>query len=296
MTVTLHSIDLGDMGDIPGYDLDHTCTCTGDAGPTCAGRGTASGLYCDAPGGVDNQFAKIVQLIQIPLGSSISSTAFSDKAAAGYWTLMIQVKGYNGEVDDPSVQVALYPCAGLGTTPKWDGTDSWPVLDVAEDSMGNPIYAADGAYVANHTLVATVPKVPITFAGMKQTITLTLSGAVLTGKLVESNSTWRLLQGVLAARLGLSDFFGSLSSYRDNNGMPLCTDSGFIYSTAKTSVCNDADILIDPTQPKSATCDALSFAMGFTADPAILGPKVQVPAPTPGCPAATDPASDSCMP
>jgi hypothetical protein len=142
--------------------------------------------------------------------------------------------------------------------------------------------------------VATVPSVPIVLAGTKQTISLTLSGAVLTGKLVESNGQWRLVQGVLAARLGLSDFFQTLSSYRDNQGNPLCTDSGFIYSTVKTSICNDADITVEGTLPLSAPCDAVSFGMGFTADPAVVGPKVPPPTPTPGCPPATDPANDSC--
>ncbi len=296
ISLAVHTVDLGDMGTVPGYDLDHTCTCTGDAGPTCIGRSMTPSTYCDAPGGVDNQFAKVVQLIEIPLGSTISSSTFTAKAEAGYWTLIILVTGYNGEKDDPSVQVALYPCAGLGAMPQWDGTDSWPVLATAVD-MGAPVYVSNGAYVADHTLVATVPKVPVTFAGEKETLTLTLSGAVLTGQLVQSNGVWRIIQGTLAARFALTDFFQALSTYRDNNGMPLCSNSGFIYDTAKTSVCNDADILVDPTQPISTTCDALSFGMGFTADPAVLGPVVPVPTPTPGCTAAMgDPATDSCPP
>jgi hypothetical protein len=297
IVVAIHSVDLGDMVTIPGYDLDQVCTCTADAGPTCVGRSTSAGLYCDAPGGIDNQFAKIVQLIEVPLGAAtFSSTAFSNQANLGRWTLLVEIHGYNGQKDDPSFQVALYPCAGLGITPKWDGTDSWAVLDTDVTSTGAPVFQSNGAYVSGQTLVATVPSVPITLAGSKNTITLTLSGAVITGKLVESNGQWRLIQGVLAARLGVADFFKSLSAYRDTTGMPLCTDSGFIYSTAKTSVCNDADILLDGTQPKSAPCDALSFGMGFTADPALRGPQVPPPAPSPGCPPATDPANDSCGP
>jgi len=295
--VAIHTVDLGDMGTIPGYDLDATCTCTDDAGPTCAGRSTQAGLYCDAPGGVDNQFAKFVQLIEIPLGAaSFSSTGFSAKANAGYWTLLIEIHGYNGLKDDPAVSVALYPCPGLGVTPKWDGTDSWAILDTDVTGLGMPAYASDGAYVAGQTLVASVPSVPMTLAGDKQTFTLTLSGAVLTGKLAQSNGQWRLEQGVLAARLGLTNLFQSLSAYRDTSGMPLCTDAGFLYSTAKTSICTDADILLTATEPKSATCDALSFGMGFSADPALRGPSVPAPTPTPGCPAATDPANDSCGP
>lgn len=297
IVVAVHTVNLGDMGTIPGYDLDNVCTCTDDAGPTCVGRTTQPGLYCDAPDGVHNQFAKIVQLIEIPLGeANFSSTAFSNNANAGDWTMLIEVDDYNGLKDDPAVTVSLYPCPGLGVTPKWDGTDSWAVLDTDVTSLGMPAYVSDGAYVSNQTLVATVPSVPITLAGDKQTISLTLSGAVLTGQLAETNGQWRLIQGTLAARIGLQGFFQSLSAYRDNMGNPLCTDSGFLYSTAKTSVCNDADIPLSATEPSSATCDALSFGMGFTADPALRGPAVPAPTPTPGCPPATDPANDSCGP
>ncbi len=215
----MHTVNLGDMGTIPGYDLDNVCTCTDDAGPTCVGRTTQPGLYCDAPDGVDNQFAKIVQLIEIPLGeANFSSTAFSNNANAGDWTMLIEVDDYNGLKDDPAVTVSLYPCPGLGVTPKWDGTDSWAVLDTDVTSLGMPAYVSDGAYVSDQTLVATVPSVPITLAGDKQTISLTLSGAVLTGQLAETNGQWRLIQGTLAARIGLQGFFQSLSAYRDNMG------------------------------------------------------------------------------
>ena len=297
IVVAVHTVDLGDMNDTPGYDLDHTCTCFGDAGNSCVGRATTPSTYCDGPNGIDDEFGKILNLIEAPLGSSnFGSVAFSTQADQGRWSLLIEITGYNGAHDDPGVSVALYPCPGLGTTPKWDGTDSWPVLDTAVSGTGTPVYVSNGAYVSGQTLVATVPSVPIVLAGTHQTLSLTLSGAVLTGKLVQTQGQWRLVQGVLAARLGLTDFFKTLSSYRNNNGTPLCNDGNFIYQTVKTSICNDADITVDGTLPKSAKCDAVSFGMGFSADPAIRGPNVPVPTPTPGCPAATDPANDSCGP
>ena len=273
IVVAIHTVDLGDGATTPGYDLDHVCTCTDDAGPSCVGRSTQTGAYCDAPGGIDNGFAKIVQLLEIPLGpSTFSSAAFSSKANLGLWTLLIEIHGYNGAKNDPAVQVSLYPCPGLGATPKWDGTDSWAVLDTDVTGTGAPVFQSNGAYVAGSTLVASVPSVPITLAGAKETITLTLSGAVITGQLVQSNGEWRLIQGVLAARLGVTDFFTSLSAFRDNQGLPLCTDAGFIYSTAKASVCNGADILLDGTQPSSAPCDAILVRDGLHRRPGAARP------------------------
>jgi hypothetical protein len=295
VTVAIHSIDLGDTGNAVGYDLDHVCTCIDDGGPSCVGRSMSPSTYCDVGQGVDNQFGKIVTMIEIAI-SGFDSSTLSMKANAGTWSLLVQVTGYNGAKNDPLVHVGLYPCAGFGTAPLWNGTDSWPILQTSYAPDGGPTYLSDGAYVSNQTLVATVPSVPIQFGGAKQSIAITLSGAVLTGKLVESNGAWRLVQGTLAARIHLSDFFKAISSYRDNMGNPLCTSSGFLYSTLKTQVCNDADVLADPTQPISTTCDSISFGMGFTADPALLGPQVMPPASTPGCDAGIDPANDSCSP
>lgn len=294
IVVALHTVDVGDMATTPGFDLDHACTCTEDAGPTCVGPGSPT-LYCDAPGGIDNQTAKIFKLLQIPLGSgSIGSQAFTNKINDGRWTLLIKIDGYNGEPDDPEVQVSLYSPLGLGAPPKWDGTDSWPVLSTAFDANGDPVYKATGAYVHDHVLVAAIPTIPMHFAGLTEQITVTVSTAVLTATLAKLPGTFRLVNGTVAGRWAITDVFQALSSYRDGNDMPLCTDAALAYTTLKSAVCSDADILVDDTRPKSSPCDALSFGMGFSADPALIGPKAPPPTPSPGCPMATDPAYDSC--
>jgi hypothetical protein len=294
IVVAVHSVDLGDTGGtVPGFDLDHTCTCIDDGGPSCVGSSMMTSLYCDVGGGVDNQFSKFIALAAVALPNSIGSSTFSTTANNGDWSLLLQIDGYNGKADDPAVTVSFLPAAGFGSPPKWDGSDLWPVLQTAFDASGQPLYVSNGAYVAGHTLVATVPTVPITFAGAKSTLTLSLSGAVLVGTLGNTNNVWRL-QATLAARLGQKDLFAALSSYRDRTGAPLCTTSGFVYQTAKTTFCTDPDITLDSTLPPTAPCDAISFGMGVTADPAQVGPKVPVPMPTPGCPAGTDPSDDTC--
>ena len=94
----------------------------------------------------------------------------------------------------------------------------------------------------------------------------------------------------------MHDIFTALSSYRSDQGQPICTDS-YGYDIAKTDVCNGLDILVEESQPPTLPCDALSIDFGYTAIP-IVAPTTVVPAatPTPGCPAATDPATDSCNP
>ena len=84
LVFAVHSIDLGDNGDTPGYDLDNVCTCFDDAGPSCTGRSPQLSTYCDATGGIDNQAAKLFELIELPLTSALfGSDYFSAKASEG---------------------------------------------------------------------------------------------------------------------------------------------------------------------------------------------------------------------
>jgi hypothetical protein len=304
LVFALHSIDLGDMGTTPGYDLDNVCTCFDDAGPSCVGKSAQLTTYCDLPAGpgnqgIDNQSAKLFQLIEIPVGQSVfGSSVFSLQADSGSWSMLIRVEGYNGLPDDPAVDVALFPSSGLGgNKPAWNGNDIWPVVgtSVGDAGVASPLFHSNGAYVSQGMLVATMPTTEMTIhGGGLDSITVHLTAGVLTAHLVQINGQWHLQNGTLAARWALTDVFKAIGSYRDNNGKPICTDQIASYTLAKQAICQDADILVDGTQPKSAPCDALSVGIGFTADPAVLGTVVDAGALTPGCPAATDPSNDMC--
>ena len=296
IVVAIHTVDLGDMADTPGYDLDSTCTCYQDAGNSCVGPSPNKTTYCDADGGVDNQAAKLFQLIELPLGAgNFGSTFFSEKANDGNWSLLIQISNYNGQPDDPAVDVAFFPTKGLGMTPMWNGNDAWPVdsTAVGDGGPGTSIYNSNGAYVSGGILVATFPTNRITLAGGTETISVQLSAGVLTARLSKANGMYSLTEGVIAARWSGTDIFRSLSSFRDNNGNPICTNMT-TYTVAKGVICNDLDISVDGTQPKSAPCNALSIGIGFTADPAALGIVADAGGRTDGCAPNADPANDSC--
>lgn len=295
LVLALHAVDLGEgEASPPGYDLDNKCTCFEDAGPTCV----SPNQHCDAPDGIDNAGAALINLVSTAVGSAnFGSSYFSTKAHEGRWTLLIQVTGYNGLADDPSVSVALFPSKGLGAmSPKWDGSDAWPVIasSVMNDAVTMPIYTSKGAYVANHVLVATMPSVSLTIAGDTNTITMKLTSGVLTGTLASLGTLWRIADGTIAGRWYEPDIFAALSSYRDNKGKPICTDLGFTYSVAKGQICNGLDILKDLSGAKSLPCDSLSVGIGFHADAAKLGAVTPLPMATPGCLMATDPLYDNC--
>ena len=52
------------------------------------------------------------------------------------------------------------------------------------------------------------------------------------------------------------------------------------YPQIEAVLCPALDLTVDPTAPLTATCDALSFTLGFSAVPAQLGPVEQQPRPT----------------
>jgi hypothetical protein len=295
IVVAMHSVDLGE-GEVnpPGYDLDAKCTCFEDAGPTCV----SVNQHCDAPDGVDSAGAQLINLVSIAVGAgNFGSSYFSTQADQGHWSLLIQISNYNGQPNDPSVDVAIFPSKGLSAvTPKWDGSDAWPIepTSVVGGDLAKPVYTSGGAYVSGGVLVAAMPSVSLQISGSINTITIKLSDGVLTGALSQVGQSWRITDGVIAARWFEPDIFAALSSYRDSNGMPLCTDIGFVYSTAKSAICNGLDILKDQGGAKSLPCDSLSMGIGFKADPAMLGVVAAPPIPSPGCPAASDPINDAC--
>ncbi|APR87316.1 hypothetical protein A7982_12665 [Minicystis rosea] len=294
IVVALRTIDLGESATVPpGYDLDHVCTCFADAGASCVSKKP----HCDAPGGIDNASAQFFSLIQFAAGATnFSSDAFSAKVGEGVWSFVIRVRGYNGKADDPKVDVAMFPSTGTDATPLWNGTDAWAISATAlmNDDLDQPMYRSEGAYVAQGTLVAAMPSVQMRLGGDDNTITLLLTGGVLTGTLSKSQGSWSMTSGVLSARWRVQDLFQAMSTYRDGNGKPICTDAALGYPQAKSALCGGLDILADPSGAKTLPCDALSIGIGFTAQEAKIGVIEPPPVPTPGCPPETDPATDTC--
>ena len=60
------------------------------------------------------------------------------------------------------------------------------------------------------------------------------------------------VMGFFAARWKLVDVFGALSSFRDTNGKPFCTDAGVAYSTGKSAICNGAQSRVQPVRGRGS--------------------------------------------
>lgn len=122
-------------------------------------------------------------------------------------------------------------------------------------------------------------------------VTVNLTGGVLTGQLVPvGNGTFRLTNGLIAGRWNVT---GMLTALQDLTiaGAYLCQGSA-LYADIKSQICQYADIMTTSTDDlMGKTCDAVSLAFAFTADPANLGGVVPTPVKAPPCEAGTP---DSC--
>jgi len=284
-----------------GLDLDKTCSCQGE-GPTCQAetRSVDNGFYCDLEGGRDNAMRRLF----IGLGNSIGKpdlgAFYSDAAHLGHWSLLLKMWGYNGQADDDQVSLAAITTASFGMgPPAWDGSDVWPVSTDAFESDGKggvdlskPLHVDHLAYVAGGVVVANLPETEITFAGTNNRMVLRTTGGLLVARLTEAAAGWAMRDGLITARLGIEELFAAIGSFRDNAGKPLCTDSIF-YPTGKALFCTAPDILKGLGSP-ALPCDAVSMAIGFESDPAIIGMAIMQPPPAESCPAETDPTFDNC--
>ncbi|MEM9877025.1 MAG: hypothetical protein AAF928_19155, partial [Myxococcota bacterium] len=304
-----------------GYDLDGEC---GPDGPrSCTRPSFADRPASDGPDGIDNNLARMFGAFSV-LESSLTSEGLSAGIAAGEWTILLAVRGYDGTADDPQVSVAILPspgfrfdpCNGETDVPQWDGTDRWPVhatslLDDGGDAGGGdgaggdgagacvgerdpalnrPRFVDDNAYVANGTLVASLPVAGITLSGGDVPVTITLSSGFITARVEAGERGWTLRDGLLVGRWPSNDVLDAMSNIATANGSLCVGDS--LYTELKRAVCGFVDIATNDVP--TAVCDAISFAVAFDALPAELGAVHRSTTVPTTCPAGQDPADDTC--
>jgi hypothetical protein len=306
VVVALHTIDLGfddDAGTPPiyGYNLDRVYTdCQGGA-ESCVAA-SAGATHPDELGGRDNYGGLLLSKLASFDPGQFSSTSVSERMQAGTYSLLLQIAGYNGTANDTQVTATLYTSDGIQAVgdaspmpTKWDGTDVW-TLDVgsvllADASPPVGAFSDVAAYVSSGTLVAHV-NFPISLGTSAASgITVGLTGGVVTGTVVPvGNGMYRLTGGLIAGRWNVTEMLGTLQNL-SIAGSPLCQGSA-LYANIKTQVCQYADIMTNPTDDQTGkTCDALSLAFAFTADPANMGAVVSRPSQASPCEAGTP---DNC--
>jgi hypothetical protein len=296
--VAVHTIDIGGGDGGLGYDLDQVYTCCDGGAPSC-GSAVTGATNCDDSNGRDNRGGHLFEALASLDSTQFNTTTISQRVAAGTYSILLQVLHYNGTANDTQVTAALYASDGVENDAgaMWNGQDSWTIDQAfVTDPDASPLlptrFDAD-AYVADGVFVMHV-NFPISLGtSATDTFQVDLSAGLVTGQLVPATGGgYSLENGIITGRWNVTSMLASLSTLNVAN-VPLCQGSTY-YGVIKSEVCQYSDIMTDPNKDRTgATCDALSLAIGFTADPALMGDVVASPIKTSLCP--PDAGPDNCQ-
>jgi hypothetical protein len=264
-----------------GFDLDNLCTCPDRA----ACRGTRpAGEPCDVQGtGIDNAGGSVLKALFQDQGF------LRDMLATGRHGMIVRVQGYNGQLDDPDVTVAVYNVLGVNgdtqgkTRARFDGTDEFIVDDgsLIEATDYAPIFFDTSAYVSGGVLVASLSYdlrfVLPTTEGKTVVVNLPVREAKIIGAIEAHDAGVRLTDAQLVGRVPVTGIFELLSR------IGVCQTSA-TFEQIRQTTCTALDLPGDPAfDGKDVACDALSLAIGFSVAPARMSGHATLPPTAAAC-------------
>jgi hypothetical protein len=264
-----------------GYDLDGICSQEPDVRVECRAPSMSAPPAPDGERGLDNALGKEllpIVLVALP-GISEEIRGFQD---FGIGVTLVEITGWNGMSDDARVEATMsqsifgttrepppveswsitdleltingetYPPAG------WEGEDIWFARDdnFLDGNPDRPRVRDDNAYVANDTLVMTLPdRFPITFGGDQRAASFFLTDVVATVKI--SPDRMSVEETVIAGRFATLDFLSAMGP------AGICPGSED-YMSVERLLDLAADIRAMPgSGGPGATCDAVSVGLLF---------------------------------
>ena len=273
-----------------GLDLDSVCTCDRRVGAAHGGQTscTPKGEVCDGDGGADNRGASLFQQFTLTGAPSVNDSIGND-IAAGNSTLLVWIAGWNGKPNDREIKVGLLVSTGItdssgcGNTtsddathyhPGWCGQDRWnyaPSTTITVGGLVAPLGNGIG-YVTNNQLVFRSESAVQVSLGRAE---VAFNSPTTLGTLTSDARGFKL-SGMLAGRIEIGQLLGAVGQFKIG-GTPkvdLCNDDKD-FAGIKTVLCNAVDIARTSVFDfQNASCDAISSAMQFTAEPATVGSEV----------------------
>ena len=235
----------------------------------------------DGIAGTDNAFGKSI-LSQIIMFNSAFEANAREEMEEGE-AILVSLRGWNGEDDDPQVEVTMIQALGVNRAdgeplPQWDGDDRWIQADTSFVG-GNPDVPQifnDNAYVADRMIVFQLPdRRPITLPWVDSNrFDLFLIDAMLTGTISEDGQ--RLEQVWLTGRYPTVE----LNMAWEIAGLCEGTASRAIIDMLLASELDIRDPVGSGTGP-SVTCNAISLALELTGYLADLDAIASPPDPQP---------------
>ncbi|CAN5508811.1 hypothetical protein BH09MYX1_BH09MYX1_33220 [soil metagenome] len=253
LSFALGAIDFGSDFDPPGFNLDHRCTYSIDAGSCVPLTKKVPTGQIDGDGGIDNSAVGVLTNNAFPTNISAGVIDAVKKAT---WTLLFRLDDYSGSPDDPAV--TLHVVAGVNTNDAGAAdAATWGVDSLFADGGLGGAPVATSAWVAGNVLRAEFSTLSFVARSTSiGTFFLKLTGAYVIATIGPDGKT---LTGALAGRWNVDDATEEIKRLK----APIV---GCIGKLLTDSLCRAVDILSAPADDnKTFECDAVSIAFRFTA-------------------------------
>jgi hypothetical protein len=231
--------------------------------------------YPDGNNGIDNSWGKNVLPLLLNLDTAWV-TNVNGALQAGQFNTLFEMHCLPATGDATGFTTKLFRATPLGSTPKLDGTDTWPV---APELLTNPTDPESSAISSGNCSVTGTTfdtgknqTLPLTFPFGNVAMNLILQAAQVTMTLSadRKSATGGMVGGVINTQALVNEV------KKVGYARTLCGNS--VLTTIITMVEQSSDILSDGTQDPSKTCDGISIGLGFDAIDAVRG-NVGPPAP-----------------
>jgi hypothetical protein len=248
-----------------GFNIDglvSTATSTDVCQPNSGG--SAAAAYPDGNNGIDNSFGK--NLLPIILGLDPNLPTDTNTALLnGVFSTLLEMNCLPPTGDAPSFLTKLFVATALGSTPKWDGTDVWPV---APELLSNPadpdsstitfaMSSVTGTTFDSGKNQTVVLWIPMNVNGRTNVLKLKLYAAEVTMNLSADRKS--ATGGMIGGVLNTEELVTQVNAVGYTLG--LCGNS--LLTNLLTQVRQASDIMSDGTQDPTKTCDGISIGLGF---------------------------------
>ncbi len=256
-----------------GFDIDgQTWTAASTTHCQPNSGATPATVFPNGNNGIDNSFGHNV----LPLLLSIDPTWVTDTNGAiqnGTFSALLELHCLPATGDVPSMLSKLFDATALGSVPKLDGTDTWPVAPELLSDTTNPessTIAYPASSVAGQVFDSGknqkfVLALPLATNGGTTWVTLTMSAAEVTMTLAADRKS--ATAGIVGGVLDTEDFVAQINQL--GYALGLCSSS--VLTSLITTIRQASDIMSDGTQDPTKTCDGISIGLGFAMTQAQRG-------------------------
>ncbi|KYF85075.1 hypothetical protein BE17_12670 [Sorangium cellulosum] len=256
-----------------GFNLDDrvsnaasndVCTPNADGLPATA--------YPDGDDGIDNSFGKNLLPTILSLYPTWTTDA-NNGIRNGVFTALLKMYCLPPTGDVPALVTTLVGGTSLGTRPKLDGTDKWPVepgllsdpMDPESSTIAFENSSVTGTTFDSGKNVTIILTIPLKTRTASTSIKLTLRAARMTMTLAADRKS--ATGGMIGGVLNTEEFVTELKKV----GYLLNLCGSDVFDNMVTQIRQASDIMTDGSQDPNQTCDGITMGLGFEMTEAQLG-------------------------